>query len=350
MSVVRKISMVFVAVLALLTLQTGAFAQLQCLFVSEGADPDTRDVILVDWLEQTYGATVDIATGDEINTGFYFTDDFLNYDFIFVSESVSSSDTDSLKGAPVPTFYTELWASKWDITGWVPDNLSPDYYGNTTSTETAVKIMNGDHPLAAGYATDTELTLVTGSDNDTDYLTYSRPQVDHITIAVLVADETREVVFGVEAGTALYNAQNTIDGSLVSTSRAAGVGVNAFSNNHLTDDAFNLIKAGLDWILADPTSVEKLDPTVPESYGLAQNFPNPFNPTTQITFEIAKPGYTTLKVYNNLGQEVTTLLQGQYRAGTYSVTFDASRLTSGVYFYQIRSGEFTEVKKMMLMK
>jgi hypothetical protein len=222
----------------------------KCLFISESstAVPDPKDEILINYLEDKY--MVDIATGDDVKAHLYSVDDFKQYDFLFVSESVSSSDTKDLKGAPVPVFYTELWASKWDVTGWVPTNESGTYYGNTTVDEAVVKIVDGVHPLAAGFATGTEITVVTDSENATDYLTYSVPQVDHIPIATLAADETKVVVMGVEAGTVLYNEQNVKDGSLVSTARCAAVGINANANNFLTDDAFKLIQAGMDWILA----------------------------------------------------------------------------------------------------
>jgi hypothetical protein len=223
----------------------------KCLFISESstAVPDPKDEILIGYLEDRY--MVNIATGDDVKAHVYSVDDFKAYDFVFVSESVSSSDTKDLKGAPVPLFYTELWASKWDVTGWVPTNESPTYYGNTTVDETVVKIVDGDHPLAAGFATGAEITVVTDSENATDYLTYSVPQVDHIPIATLAADETKVVVMGIEAGTVLYNEQNVKDGSLTTAARCAAVGINANANNFLTDDAFTLIQAGIDWILAD---------------------------------------------------------------------------------------------------
>jgi len=90
--------------------------------------------------------------------------------------------------------------------------------------------------------------------------------------------------------------------------------------------------------------------TRPCGFRLSQNFPNPFNPTTVISLDLAKSGYTSLSVYNVLGQLVATLIDQYMNAGTYNETFDARNLQSGVYFYQIRSGDFTQVKKMILMK
>ncbi len=89
---------------------------------------------------------------------------------------------------------------------------------------------------------------------------------------------------------------------------------------------------------------------VPSSFSLSQNYPNPFNPSTMIKFALPKAGEVTLKVYNSLGKEVETLVSEQMNAGTYEVTFDASRLTSGIYFYRLSANGFTDTKKMMLVK
>ena len=85
-------------------------------------------------------------------------------------------------------------------------------------------------------------------------------------------------------------------------------------------------------------------------FELSQNYPNPFNPTTVITFTLQREGATKLVVYNSLGQEVKTLLNENMRVGLYSVPFNGSNLTSGVYFYKLESNNQIEVKKMLLLK
>ncbi len=92
--------------------------------------------------------------------------------------------------------------------------------------------------------------------------------------------------------------------------------------------------------------------SVPGQYKLEQNYPNPFNPSTIIQYQIPENNFVTLKVYDVLGREVATLVNEQKNAGTYRVEFNAGQLnlTSGVYFYTIKSGNFTETKKLMLMK
>ena len=91
-------------------------------------------------------------------------------------------------------------------------------------------------------------------------------------------------------------------------------------------------------------------PGLPVSYNLAQNFPNPFNPSTSIRFSIPEAGLVTLRVFNLLGEEVATLLNEYKNTGNYDVQFDASRLTTGVYFYTISVNNFTSTKKMVLTK
>lgn len=97
------------------------------------------------------------------------------------------------------------------------------------------------------------------------------------------------------------------------------------------------------------TDVKENDVT-PASFTLNQNYPNPFNPSTKITFSITKAAKTVLNVYNLLGQKVATLIDKELSAGKHEVTFDASKLTTGVYFYKLESGSNFEIKKMLLVK
>jgi len=90
--------------------------------------------------------------------------------------------------------------------------------------------------------------------------------------------------------------------------------------------------------------------TLPSEYSLSQNYPNPFNPSTTIAYSIPKPGFVSIIVYDILGKEAAVLVNENKQAGSYIVDFNASRLSSGVYFYKITSGGFTSVKKMVLMK
>ena len=86
------------------------------------------------------------------------------------------------------------------------------------------------------------------------------------------------------------------------------------------------------------------------TYELKQNYPNPFNPVTNIQYQIVNQGMVSLKVYDMLGREVKTLVNEIKSPGKYIVSFDASSLSSGVYFYKISAGEFSDVKRMVLIK
>ncbi|UCH66949.1 MAG: T9SS type A sorting domain-containing protein [Ignavibacterium sp.] len=88
----------------------------------------------------------------------------------------------------------------------------------------------------------------------------------------------------------------------------------------------------------------------PLSFELFQNFPNPFNPTTTISFQVNEKGLTTLKVYDILGNEVATLVNEKMEAGSYNITYDAASLSSGTYIYQLRMGNTVETKKMILLR
>jgi choice-of-anchor B domain-containing protein len=91
--------------------------------------------------------------------------------------------------------------------------------------------------------------------------------------------------------------------------------------------------------------------TIPEKFELSQNYPNPFNPTTNINYNLSKSSFVSIKVFDVLGRQVALLVDGYKQAGSYNVSFDAARLSSGVYYYTLRTDNgFTETKKMILSK
>jgi hypothetical protein len=98
------------------------------------------------------------------------------------------------------------------------------------------------------------------------------------------------------------------------------------------------------------TSVKGKDGSVISSYELKNCYPNPFNPTTMITYQIAKASSVRLVIYDISGREIATLVNGEKAAGTYSIPWSASHISSGVYFYKLTAGNFSQVKKMALVK
>jgi len=97
-----------------------------------------------------------------------------------------------------------------------------------------------------------------------------------------------------------------------------------------------------------PTDLEEKLTVVKENS--LDNFPNPFNPSTVIQYQIVESGFVSVKVYDNLGREVDVLVNKEQQSGKYSVAFDASKLASGIYFYTINAKDFYKVKKMILLR
>ncbi|MEZ4689157.1 MAG: T9SS type A sorting domain-containing protein [Ignavibacteria bacterium] len=106
----------------------------------------------------------------------------------------------------------------------------------------------------------------------------------------------------------------------------------------------------MDFVGQTSTSISELNSQLPDDYSLSQNYPNPFNPVTTINFSIPKQGLVSLKVYDIAGKEIMTLVNEQKSAGNYKVSFDGVNLSSGAYFYRIESGDFSQVKRMILLK
>jgi hypothetical protein len=98
------------------------------------------------------------------------------------------------------------------------------------------------------------------------------------------------------------------------------------------------------------SNVEELNSYTPNSFKLYQNYPNPFNPSTTISFSLPQQGHVTLKVFDMLGREVATLLDGELNPGEHSVVYNAKKLASGVYYYRLRTSTFSQTKTMVMMK
>jgi len=329
-----------------------------CAFIGSKPYPGAdADLLLIAHLEENYDLT--IVDDDSVMDGAFTIYDLRDFDFAFVSESAStwrlSSAPDNIyKLAPVPMFYTECYASKPSVAGWVS---AEGFFGtindSTGEGRKVIIVDEEDNPLAAGFANGAEVEIVSGTNDTTSLgtLTYSVPEIDYIPIAVWIGDPDLSVVFGVEAGTPLWDDLGlTVDPNFVSENRAAAVGVFAPANDFITEDGYKLIDAGINWVLGMETAVEERVMTAPVAFELSQNYPNPFNPTTEISFSLAARGYATLTVYNVIGQKIATLVNEELDAGLHHLTFKADNIPSGVYFYQLQTDESSQIKKMMLMK
>jgi hypothetical protein len=98
------------------------------------------------------------------------------------------------------------------------------------------------------------------------------------------------------------------------------------------------------------SNIIEVDVTQPKDYFISQNYPNPFNPSTTIKYAVIEDGLVSLKVFDVLGNEVSSLVDDYQPAGEYDIVFDAGSLSSGVYYYQFKAGNFTSTKKLVLMK
>ena len=94
---------------------------------------------------------------------------------------------------------------------------------------------------------------------------------------------------------------------------------------------------------------EPLEP-LPTVYALEQNYPNPFNPSTTIEFSLPRSGHVRLKMFNMLGEVVTTLVNEELNVGTYTTQWNAADVASGIYFYRLQAGDFVDMKKLLLLK
>jgi hypothetical protein len=98
------------------------------------------------------------------------------------------------------------------------------------------------------------------------------------------------------------------------------------------------------------SNIVEVEEGVPEKFSLKQNYPNPFNPSATISYSISELSFVTLKVYDVLGNEIKTLVNEEKVVGNYEVEFNATRLPSGIYFYQLSAGSFIQTKKMIMLK
>ena len=99
-----------------------------------------------------------------------------------------------------------------------------------------------------------------------------------------------------------------------------------------------------------PVGIEAISNEIPIEFSLSQNYPNPFNPVTAIRFAIPQSSYVSLEVFNALGEKVEVLVFEELSAGTYKYEWNAEDLTSGIYFYRLTTGSFSESKKLILLK
>lgn len=176
------------------------------------------------------------------------------------------------------------------------------------------------------------------------------------TISSMKWIENSNTCYFVAPGTTTLNMYKSTNSGANWTAMTTPVGLLGFSHfdfclSGSTVTGFAIAPGGLIIKLTETvTLIPGEETTVPTEFSLRQNYPNPFNPVTKISYALPKSSNVILKVFDMLGKEVSVIENGFKNAGNYTVEFDASKLTSGMYFYKIEAGDFKDTKKMMLLK
>lgn len=217
------------------------------------------------------------------------------------------------------------WQNRWKF------SISP----NTNVIRWTVKNSSG---VAKDLDSQTHLALdslynVTGTFNGSDFEIYLNGQLDAFTsFSGLINTTTSNLTIGQDLpGDNSYNFNGVLDEIRIFNYMLPVSQISAFYD----------INTGI----ADRSTA-----VVPSQFALAQNFPNPFNPSTTIRFAIPSPGFVTLKVFDVLGREIATLIQERVAAGEYSIPWNAARCASGVYYYKLETTNVVLVKKMILLR
>ena len=143
----------------------------------------------------------------------------------------------------------------------------------------------------------------------------------------------------------IINAQSIVIGAGASIDISVGADICATTHGNIT----GVLTGGgtqCGWL---PLGVLE-NKIIPATFALYQNYPNPFNPSTKISWQSPVSGWQILKIYDVLGNEITTLVNEEKPAGNYEIDFNAGELTSNVYFYRIKIGDYTAIRKMILLK
>lgn len=334
---IRKL---MILVLALLIVPGLAFSGLKCVYVTYILTSGLPYPICMPVYEKMEEWEYELTYINPVTLATYTLDDYEKYDFMFIDEIVGSETLEPinlLEGHPIPLVTTENYAARQNILGY-----RGSCKANNIPAE-QIEIVADGHDMAAGFNKGDKVSINDGGGVNEDLIT-NEPTIESvIPIAVSTSNKNGIIIYGVEAEGKTFNGVDI-------KNRAAVLGYHANGYAGINENGFLMLKAAIDWATEGITGVEEGPVTSPETYALAQNFPNPFNPETTIEFQLEKPGHTTISVYNALGQLVTKLVDEKMNSGIHHVTFFADNNPAGIYFYKIQSGDFSRVRKMLLLK
>ncbi len=332
--------MVSIIIFSLILLFSGSsmaqFPDSLALFVVADANaPNAAENLIVSELESMQ-FTVEIIGQNDVSDG-----SADGTSLVLISATVSSGtvgdNMPNLIELPVPVINWEPFL--YDAMGFEAAD------GGEFNT-TMIEIVDADHPLAAGLPAD-YITITNAADPGKG-VSYGMPEGDVDVIAVNIDDETQAVLFAYEKGAAM--AEGTAPARRVGTFL-----LNDVADENMTEDGWLLFDASVKWAMGysetDTTSaVRSPAQTLPSDYVLQNNYPNPFNPVTNIGFSIPAQTHVRLSVWNSLGEEVATLVDETKPAGNYTMRFNATNLPSGLYFSRLEAGTQIRTQKMVLMK
>jgi hypothetical protein len=177
----------------------------------------------------------------------------------------------------------------------------------------------------------------------------AKPSIFSITVngAYTFVGTTASVFLSTDNGNNWVAANKGLPTSPSQVISVAAAGSDLFAGT--TEGVFLSTNNGTTW-KSTTTGIAGSSVPSPDGFELAQNYPNPFNPTTVIRYQIPTNSYVSLEVYDLLGRKIGTLVSQHQSPGAHAVTFNASNLSSGVYFYRLTAGRFIETKKLMLTK
>ena len=294
------------------------------------------DEVMLDRLETNLGIIVELADQNDVDST--WAD---GMDFIYVSSTVSSTTiADQFKNVEVPVIMIEPYAQ--DDMGMTYDVDSLRYY---QAFQRDILIVNEEHYLAAGLKGEVAIF--------DDYEIQSGqglPNENGIVIAEYVPWDEGEFIchgalYAYEKGALMADTTEAVE-------RRLFAGWNDMGAAFFSEAGWTLWETTINWVLYkdQDTQVNHQRTPLPKGYSLQQNFPNPFNPQTQIVFEIPNPVQVNLNVYDVNGRLVKVLLNELMEAGEYTIPFHSDGLPSGVYVYTLTTPEFSHSKKMTVLQ
>ena len=257
-------------------------------------------------------------------------DDFGNT-YLVHGEYVMNGGTEIKKVSPTRSL---IWSNVYNLAGF------------------RVEVGSDNQPVVCGFPNQNSFGSSFIKVDSNGNLVWSNPDADStfalMLHAKLIMDQNDNIYLAAGTLTEMAVCKVNNDGISAWTITMPG----SYANDIVLGSDNNVYVVGGNTAKINQVGVTSLhdDKLTPEGFILAQNYPNPFNPSTTISFSIPSAGFTSLKVYDILGNEVASLVNEEKPAGNYEVRLNASSLTSGTYFYRLNVGNFSEMKKMILMK